>query len=52
MNENTEHTKISWSASKAVHRGKFVAAKIYIFKTVTSQISIVTFHLKTMEKKG
>ena len=44
-------TQNLWDAAKAVLRGKFIAIKSYLKKQETSQINILTLHLKQLEKE-
>ena len=39
-----------WDAAKAVLRGKFIAIKSYLKKQQSSQINILTLHLKELKK--
>ena len=49
-NENTM-TQNLWNAAKAVLRGKFIAIQSYLKKQETSQINILTLHLKQLQKE-
>ena len=49
-NEN-RMTQNLWDAAKAVLRGKFIAIQSYLKKHETSQINILTLHLKQLEKE-
>ena len=40
-----------WDAAKAVLRGKFMAIQSYLKKQETSQINILTSHLKQSEEE-
>ena len=49
-NENTMNQNL-WDGAKAVLRGKFIAIQSYLKKQETSQINILTLHLKQLEKE-
>ena len=49
-NENTT-TQNLWDAARAVLRGKFRAIQSYLKKQESSQINILTLHLKQLEKE-
>ena len=44
-------TQNLWNAAKAVLRGKFIAIQSYLKKQETSQINILTLHLKQLQKE-
>ena len=44
-------TQNLWDSAKAVLRGKFIAIQSYLKKQETSQINILTLHLKQLQKE-
>ena len=51
-NDNRDTTTQNlWDAAKAVLRGKFIAIQPYLKKQETSQINILTLHLKQLQKE-